>query len=104
MYEDIYELNDRRVRVAGSRIVVRKIDPPKVTPGGIVIPDTAIGRSHEGVILAIGPDVKERDALRPGRRVHFNMYSGSTKLPHPGTETIASIPEVDCFFVYEDAR
>jgi chaperonin GroES len=103
MKDDVFTLDGRAVRAIGNRIVVQKILPATRTPGGLHIPETARDRPREGYVLAIGPEVKERDAFTLGQRVHFNPYAGSTQMPHEGTDVIASVPEADVFFVYQDA-
>ena len=50
------------IRPLHDRVLVRKIAPPKVSQGGIIIPDQAQERDREqhllGKVLAVGPGFK----------------------------------------------
>jgi chaperonin GroES len=79
--------NNRRkfmkIRPLHDRVIVKRIEDERKTPGGIVIPDTAAEKPDQGEVLAIGPGkVDDNGKLRPlgvkvGDRVLFGKYSGN---------------------------
>ncbi len=66
-----------------DRIVVRRKTEAEMTKGGIIIPETAQEKPHEGVVVAVGSGyVLESGAVRPmaikpGDRVLFGKYAGN---------------------------
>ncbi len=64
-------------------VLVRRLDADVITPGGIVIPDTAQDKPGEGEVIAVGPG--KRDDLgkqhpipvRPGDRILFYKFKGT---------------------------
>jgi chaperonin GroES len=66
-----------------DRIVVRPLEAEQVTASGLVIPDTAKEKPHEGEVIAVGPgrfnDKGERTPVdvAVGDRVIFAKYGGS---------------------------
>ena len=66
-----------------DRVLVRRIDAEEKTAGGIIIPDTAKEKPHEGEIIAAGPGARnEQGQLVPldvkiGDRVLFGKWSGT---------------------------
>lgn len=66
-----------------DRVVVKPIDPDEKKQGGIIIPDTAKEKPHEGEVIAVGPGkindegTKVPMEVRKGDRVLYGKYSGS---------------------------
>lgn len=66
----------------GDMVIIRKLNPETISPGGIIIPDSAQEKSQQGEILAVGPgrwdDRGNRCAmnLSVGDKVLFARYSG----------------------------
>jgi chaperonin GroES len=73
-----------KIRPLHDRVIVKRIEEERKTPGGIVIPDNAAEKPDQGEVLAIGTGkVMEDGKVRPlavkvGDRVIFGKYSGST--------------------------
>ena len=44
-----------KLRPLNDRVLVRRIEEEKKSPGGIVIPDTAKEKPQEGIVIAAGP-------------------------------------------------
>ena len=71
------------IRPLHDRVLVRRVEEDKKTPGGIVIPDTAAEKPMQGEILAAGNGkIQENGDVRPldvkvGDRVLFGKYSGT---------------------------
>ncbi len=38
-----------------DRVIIRRVEAPTATPGGIILPDIAKKRSQRGTVLAVGP-------------------------------------------------
>jgi chaperonin GroES len=73
-----------KIRPLHDRVIVKRIEEERRTPGGIVIPDNAAEKPDQGEVLAIGTgkvmdDGKVRPlAVKVGDRVLFGKYSGSS--------------------------
>ena len=73
-----------KIRPLHDRVIVKRIEEERKTPGGIVIPDNAAEKPDQGEVLAIGTgkvmdDGKVRPlAVKVGERVLFGKYSGSS--------------------------
>ena len=71
------------IRPLHDRVVVRRLDDERKSPGGIVIPDSAAEKPMQGEILAAGNGkIQENGEVRPldvkvGDRVLFGKYSGT---------------------------
>jgi chaperonin GroES len=67
----------------GNNVIVKPIAEEQVSKGGIIIPDTAKEKPHEGEIIAAGPGkVNKAGNLKPmdvkvGDRVIYAKYTGS---------------------------
>lgn len=91
-----------------DRVVVRRIDADEKTPGGIIIPETAQEKPHEGEVVAAGPGARnERGELTPtevkaGDRVLFSKWSG-TEIKIEG-EDLLIVKESDILGVVEKAN
>lgn len=66
-----------------DRVLVEPIEDEEVTPGGIVLPETAKEKPQRGKILAVGPGGRDEDGkviameVAVGDTVLFAKYSGS---------------------------
>jgi chaperonin GroES len=66
-----------------DRVLVRRVEGPEKTHGGIIIPDTAQEKPMEGDIVAAGPGARGDDGkvqpldVKVGDRVLFGKWSGS---------------------------
>lgn len=71
------------IRPLHDRVLVRRLDEDKTSPGGIVIPDTAAEKPMQGEIVAVGNGkLQENGEIRPldvkvGDKVLFGKYSGT---------------------------
>lgn len=72
-----------KIRPLHDRIVVKRLEEEKTSPGGIVIPDTAKEKPIQGEVIAVGNgkllDSGEKRALdvKVGDKVLFGKYSGT---------------------------
>jgi chaperonin GroES len=71
------------IRPLSDRVLVEPIEKEEVTPGGIVLPETAKEKPQEGVVLAAGPgrllDNGERAPMEVKVKDHvlYAKYSGT---------------------------
>ncbi|MHC4403565.1 MAG: co-chaperone GroES [Planctomycetota bacterium] len=67
----------------GEKVVVRRLEAEEVTPGGIVLPDTAQEKPQQGRVLSVGDGRLLPDGSRAGHqvaegdRVLFSTYAGT---------------------------
>ena len=68
----------------GNRVVVEPVEQDEVTPGGIVLPETAKEKPQKGKVLSIGPG--ERDDN--GKYIPMDVKASDTVLyaKYSGTE------------------
>lgn len=72
-----------KIRPLHDRVVIRRTEEERTTPGGIVIPDTAAEKPIKGEVIAVGNgklldngEVRAPD-LKAGDKVLFGKYSGT---------------------------
>jgi chaperonin GroES len=71
------------IRPLHDRVIVRRIEDERKSPGGIVIPDTAAEKPMQGEVIAAGNgklmdsgELRPLD-VKPGDRILFGKYSGT---------------------------
>lgn len=71
------------IRPLHDRVIVKRMEEERTSPGGIVIPDTATEKPVKGEVLAVGNGkLLENGEIRPldlkaGDQVLFGKYSGT---------------------------
>src|SRR5262245_47682349 len=88
-----------KIRPLHDRVVVRRLEEERKSPGGIVIPDTAKEKPIQGQVVAVGngkilEDGKSRPLdVKVGDKILFGKYSGTeVKI---GTEELLVMREED---------
>ena len=72
-----------KIRPLHDRVIVRRMEEERTSPGGIVIPDSATEKPIRGEVMAVGNGkILESGEVRPldvkvGDRVLFGKYSGT---------------------------
>jgi len=67
----------------GDRVIVKAVEQDKVSPGGIVLPETTKDRPQRGTVLAVGPGRRGEDGARVplgvgvGDEVIYARYGGT---------------------------
>jgi chaperonin GroES len=67
----------------GDRLVVKPLEEEEVTPGGIVLPETAKEKPQKGEVLATGPGARDDEGNRiamdvsVGDKVLYAKYGGT---------------------------
>jgi len=71
------------IRPLHDRVIVKRVEEEKTTPGGIVLPGSAAEKPSQGGVLAVGPgkaldngSVRAMD-VKVGDKVLFGKYSGT---------------------------
>jgi len=72
-----------KLRPLHDRVIVKRVEEERTTPGGIVIPDSAAEKPIKGEVLAVGngkilEDGSKRELdIKVGDTVLFGKYSGT---------------------------
>ena len=72
-----------KIRPLHDRVIIRRMEEEKTSPGGIVIPDSATEKPIKGEVVAIGKGkILENGDIRPldvkvGDTILFGKYSGT---------------------------
>ncbi len=69
----------------GKRVVIQIAETEQVTESGFILPNSAQEKEQFGEIVAVGPDIEDKDNVKVGDKVYFKNYSG-TEVEHKGTE------------------
>lgn len=95
-----------KLRPLHDRVVVKRMEEERTSPGGIVIPDSATEKPIKGEVIAVGNgkitesgEVRALD-LKAGDNVLFGKYSG-TEVKVDG-EDLLVMREDDVMAVIED--
>jgi chaperonin GroES len=81
------------IRPLHDRVIVKRLEEERTSPGGIVIPDSATEKPMRGEVMAVGNGkVQDNGELRPlqvkvGDKVLFGKYSG-TEVKIDGVEVV----------------
>jgi len=72
-----------KIRPLHDRVIIKRLDEERTSPGGIVIPDSAAEKPIRGKVIAVGKgkileggDVRPLD-VKVGDHVLFGKYSGT---------------------------
>ena len=94
-----------KIRPLHDRVIVKRLEEERTSPGGIVIPDTAAETPVQGKIVAVGNGkILEDGKVRPldikvGDKILFGKYSG-TEVKVDGEELVV-MREEDVMAVIE---
>lgn len=82
------------MRPLNNRIIVKRLEEPTRSTGGLFIPDVAKETQQRGEIIAIGEKVNAESELKIGQLVVFERYAGHEFHKMQGID--------DCLIVKED--
>ena len=94
-----------KIRPLHDRVIVKRLEEERTSPGGIVIPDSAAEQPVQGKIVAVGKGkILEDGQVRPldvkvGDKILFGKYSG-TEVKVDGEELLV-MREEDVMAVIE---
>ncbi len=94
-----------KIRPLHDRVIIKRTEEDRVSPGGIVIPDSATEKPIKGKVIAVGKGrILEDGKVRPldlkaGDKVLFGKYSG-TEVKVDGEELLV-MKEDDIMAVIE---
>ena len=72
-----------KIRPLHDRVIVKRLEEDRTSPGGIVIPDTAAEKPIQGKIVAVGKGKILEDGqvraldVKVGDKILFGKYSGT---------------------------
>ena len=72
-----------KIRPLHDRVIVKRLEEERTSPGGIVIPDTAAEKPVQGKVMAVGKGkILEDGKVRPldikaGDTILFSKYAGT---------------------------
>ncbi len=71
-----------KIRPLHDRVLIKRLNEEEKSRGGIIIPDTAKEKPHEGKVVAVGKGRLEEGKVIPldvrvGDRILFSKYSGN---------------------------
>ncbi len=72
-----------KIRPLHDRVIIKRMEEERTSPGGIVIPDTAAEKPIQGEVIAVGNGIHlENGEVRPldvkkGDKVLYGKYSGT---------------------------
>ena len=72
-----------KIRPLHDRVIVKRLEEERTSPGGIVIPDTAAEKPVQGKIVAVGKGKILEDGsvraldVKVGDKILFGKYSGT---------------------------
>ena len=94
-----------KIRPLHDRVIVKRLEEERTSPGGIVIPDSAAEKPVQGKIVAVGKGkILEDGTVRPldvkvGDKILFGEYGG-TEVKIDGDELVV-MREEDIMAVFE---
>ncbi len=72
-----------KIRPLHDRVIIKRLEETRTSPGGIVIPDSATEKPIKGKVIAVGKGkILENGEVRPldvkvGDHILFGKYSGT---------------------------
>jgi chaperonin GroES len=82
-----------KIRPLHDRVIIKRMEEQRTSPGGIVIPDAATEKPIKGEVVAVGKgkilengEIRALD-VKPGDKVLFGKYSG-TEIKIDGEELL----------------
>lgn len=72
-----------KIRPLHDRVIVKRLEEERTSPGGIVIPDSATEKPSQGKVVAIGKGKILEDGsvraldVKVGDKILFGKYSGT---------------------------
>ena len=94
-----------KIRPLHDRVIIKRLEEERTSPGGIVIPDSAAEKPVQGKVLAVGKGkILEDGTVRPldvkvGDKILFGKYGG-TEVKIDGDELVV-MREEDIMAVFE---
>ena len=89
-----------------DRVIVEPIEKEHLTAGGLALPDTAQDEPQQGIVIAVGPGLRDAEGKRMaldvsiGDEIVYSRYGGST-LKLDG-KTLLILREEEIFAIIEN--
>lgn len=65
------------IKPLGKRVVIKVAETEETTASGFVLPSSAKEKEQYGEIVAVGPDIEEKDGVKVGDTVFFKSFTGT---------------------------
>jgi len=65
-----------KIRPTGNLVLIQVVDMPKLTEGGLHIPESAKKEKREARVEAIGKEVTDKDEIHVGDVIVYGAYAG----------------------------
>jgi chaperonin GroES len=94
-----------KIRPLHDRVIVKRLEEERTSPGGIVIPDSAAEKPVQGKIMAVGKGKILEDGtvraldVKVGDKILFGKYSG-TEVRIDGDDLVV-MREEDVMAIFE---
>jgi chaperonin GroES len=94
-----------KIRPLHDRVIVKRLEEERTSPGGIVIPDSAAEKPVQGKIMAVGKGKILEDGtvraldVKVGDKILFGKYSG-TEVKIDGDDLVV-MREEDVMAIFE---
>lgn len=89
----------KKIAVIGNKVVVDPVKPgDNETEGGLILPDSVKQTKHNGVLIAVGPEVDSR--LKEGTQVVYDPKSGAEIRVEKKTRLV--MRDVDLLYFLDD--
>src|ERR1700753_3092546 len=81
--QQLLKEHSMKIRPLHDRVIVKRLEEERTSPGGIVIPDTAAEKPVQGKIVAVGKGKILEDGqvraldVKIGDKILFGKYSGT---------------------------
>lgn len=67
----------KTIQPFGDRVLIKAVEQPQQTPGGLYLPDTSREGPGEGVIVAIGEGSPLQEKLSAGDQILYQKFTGT---------------------------
>ena len=94
-----------KIRPLHDRVIIKRLEEERTSPGGIVIPDSAAEKPVQGKVMAVGKGKILEDGtvraldVKVGDKILFGKYSG-TEVKIDGEELVV-MREEDVMAIFE---
>ena len=74
---------DKKIKPLFDRVLVKRVEEPETTRGGIIIPDTAKEKPMRGLVMAVGEGARGDDgkciplSVKENDEILFGKWSGT---------------------------
>nr|CAH7754726.1 unnamed protein product [Callosobruchus chinensis] len=90
----------KKIAPMANRVLIKKADPVTQTKGGIVLPDNTKTRIHRGIVMAVGPGIRNDD----GEQIPMQVNPGDEVLLPDYGATKVELDKDEVYFIYRETE